>query len=193
MKYGSIEEHALCPTAAQSGGSYLAWSDASQSFAPEAQAVSGGTSRAKAPVGVELLNRIQGSTEVELSVEEAIRRKCEHFDPLYRALEEISECRLVWSRESEPPSEQAIDDARALLARLQAVDFPPERIIPSAEGGIGMFFRSGDKYADFECANAGSITAVVSDGRGTVRAFLVDASFESENRAIAELRGFLKS
>jgi len=33
----------------------------------------------------------------------------------------------------------------------------------------------------------------VSDGRGTVRAFLVDASFESENRAIAELRGFLKS
>jgi hypothetical protein len=136
----------------------------------------------------------QTATETKINVIIEFTREANLlFDPLFLQLEKIEMERRHWVREGDPPSEQSLDDARALLARLQAVGFAPERVIPSAEGGIGMFFRSGQKYADFECSNQGQITAIVSDGHGDVRAFPVDATFEGENRAIAEIRAFLES
>jgi hypothetical protein len=113
------------------------------------------------------------------------------FRPLEKQLDEIRLETENWNREAEAPSEQAFDDAQALLSRLKMCGFRPDRVVHSAEGGIGFYFRRGRRYADFECSNLGRVTAVVSDGSGNVRAFDVETSFEGHKGAIEKVRAFL--
>jgi hypothetical protein len=125
---------------------------------------------------------------------EHIHEVHETFRPFFNELKQLeleSEC---WARaEMEAPECGAIDDARSLLSRLQANALVPAGLIASADGGVGIFFRKQDRYADLEVLNNGVCTAVVSDGKGRVKAFSVDLSFEGLTTAIQTIREFLQS
>jgi hypothetical protein len=113
--------------------------------------------------------------------------------PLKRQLNEIELATESWRLSVPEPTSASIDDARALLDRLQANEVVPYRITPSADGGIGICIKSDGAYADFECDNEGIITGLISDGRGRVEAFPVDPSFEGRNQAIAKVKAFFAS
>lgn len=66
---------------------------------------------------------------------------------------------------SEAPNQFAIENAKEIL--LSATSFVvPNRVAPSAQGGVGICFYRGNKYADIECLNTGEILATTSDGTG---------------------------
>src|SRR5665213_1605638 len=42
----------------------------------------------------------------------------------------------------------------------------PDRVAPSIQGGVAMFFYAADKYADIECFNSGEILGTTATGNG---------------------------
>ena len=64
---------------------------------------------------------------------------------------------------AEPPSREALKQAGCVLRILHDIEFRPDRIDASAEGGITFAFLAGNRYADIECFNSGEILAVTSD------------------------------
>lgn len=63
-----------------------------------------------------------------------------------------------------PPTAASIETARYVLGRLALTDFRPSDIAPSAEGGVCLSFRQGNRYGDVECFNSGEVLAVTSLG-----------------------------
>ncbi len=62
---------------------------------------------------------------------------------------------------AEPPNETARTLARRILDSLEVISFPPTRVMPSVEGGIGLAFVEQDNRADLEVYNTGEIAAVI--------------------------------
>lgn len=69
------------------------------------------------------------------------------------------------SYDAPAPNERAITQAKQILEQLRQANLTPDAVEASAEGGIGICFMDGDKYAHFECFNDGEITGVVYQGQ----------------------------
>jgi hypothetical protein len=66
---------------------------------------------------------------------------------------------------SEPPNDVARDVAQQILMSATNL-IVPNRVAASAQGGVGICFYQGSRYADIECLNTGEILATTSDGSG---------------------------
>ena len=82
-----------------------------------------------------------------------------HFSKLRRLVVEPS----LWPDQADPPTEFAMTWAQLVLQQLQGDNLLPTRAVASAEGGIGICFVDGTKYADIECLNSGVILGVISN------------------------------
>ena len=122
---------------------------------------------------------------------EQMLQKAKTFSKIKADLESIELAMENWLYEFPRPSSGAVDEVAALLDRLRANEVLPFRVTPSAVGGIGICLKNKDKYADFECDNDGNITALMSDGKGDIKAVTVNPTFEGRNLVIRELKGFL--
>lgn len=90
---------------------------------------------------------------------------------------------------SEPPAPNAIAGAIRVLWALKATwMIRPERVAPSAEGGVGIAFRRGQKFASIESLNSGEIIVLISDGTGSPRAWEIDTSGENLHMTAQTLR-----
>jgi len=90
---------------------------------------------------------------------------------LMRQLETLSGLEPGWdSYDAPPPNTQAIESARDFMVSLSSPEQAPApmRVCASVEGGVGIVFRHGAKYADVEFLNDGSIVGGASDGSGRV-------------------------
>jgi hypothetical protein len=76
---------------------------------------------------------------------------------------------------SEGPNELSRDIAQMILLSSGNV-IVPNRVAPSAQGGIGICFYRGQKYADIECLNTGEILATISDGTSRPDVWVVKPS-----------------
>jgi hypothetical protein len=65
---------------------------------------------------------------------------------------------------SEKPSSFAVGAATIILNKALDIRIP-DRVAPSAQGGVGLFFYSGNRYADIECFNNGEILGTTAIGR----------------------------
>ncbi len=63
--------------------------------------------------------------------------------------------------------------------------FPPKAVLPSAEGGIGMTFRRGDRYASLEILNQGRCVLLMAKDDEAAEA--VEAGVDAW-----EILGFIK-
>lgn len=74
------------------------------------------------------------------------------------------------SYDARPPNRQAIESARDFLGSVLAGESAPApvRVCASVEGGVGIVFQRGSRYADVEFLNDGSIVGGASDGGGRV-------------------------
>ena len=76
-------------------------------------------------------------------------------------LEEFRDLQDNWDgRGTEAPNEVAFSAARIVFNELMALDLRPDKIVASADNGIGFCFVCGPKYAEIECFNRGSIVVM---------------------------------
>lgn len=73
--------------------------------------------------------------------------------------------------------------APSTFARLQAMEaleilldktFCPDKVVPSAEDGVAISFRKGDRYALVECYNNGEVAAATSVDGGRIDSWDVE-------------------
>ncbi len=95
--------------------------------------------------------------------------------------------------EAEPPNDAAIANTRLVLDSLQCIDFRPDRIAPSAEGGIMLSFYVGKRYGDIEMFNTGEILAVISDGNGSPHVWEVAESKTAITDALETIRDHIRA
>lgn len=61
-----------------------------------------------------------------------------------------------------PPTRECREKVKKLLKAISSV-LPPTRIVPSAEGGIGLCFYVEKRYGDIEFLNSGEMLACTSE------------------------------
>jgi hypothetical protein len=96
----------------------------------------------------------------------------------------------LWT-DAGPPSDLATAWARLVLDQLQSEKLMPTRVVASAEGGVGICFVDGIKYADIECLNSGTILGVISDKRARPVVWEVEQNARGIARATERIRQFI--
>jgi hypothetical protein len=91
---------------------------------------------------------------------------------------------------AESPNATAVQWGITALGRLHE-DVEPHRVFPSAEGGVVITFRRGNRYADIECYNTGEILGTLSDGTGHPIVFDVAVRGTGVDDAIEKIREYL--
>jgi hypothetical protein len=86
------------------------------------------------------------------------------------------------------PNERAIANASRVLELSDVQALMRARILPSAEGGIGIHFTNGDRYADLECLNDGDILGVRYIGNQAPTLVQADATESSILSALQEIK-----
>ncbi len=62
-----------------------------------------------------------------------------------------------------PPNVKAVCSASTAFIVLQALQRLPDRLAPSAVGGVGITYRNGMRKAYLECYNSGQVVLLLSD------------------------------
>jgi hypothetical protein len=94
---------------------------------------------------------------------------------------------------AEAPAPASVSIAGHILSILQHSNVPPSRVAASAEGGVGICFVEGEKYADIEVFNDEEILAT------TYRGDSGSSIWELENRdasiieAVEQIRAHLSA
>lgn len=89
----------------------------------------------------------------------------------FRIFESLEPCERAASVR---PTDAAISKAWELWCLANARRVIPSKVVPSMEGGVGICFVRGGKYADLECFNTAELLGVISDRKGSVDVFEVD-------------------
>lgn len=112
------------------------------------------------------------------------------FKNSYQKLDDMDELEISWDTYgAEPPNKISIDNAKIILKKLYSEYIKPDRITPSAEGGIAISFINDNYYADFECFNDGEIYLGQSTSTNVDAVELV--SFNSLEDKIKQLWAFI--
>jgi len=84
-----------------------------------------------------------------------------------RALDRISNMERDWdSYGAEPPSADAVRASKEILEELAGALILPSTIVPSAEGGVSIYFMTGRRTVYVESYNQGSQALVMYDNNG---------------------------
>jgi hypothetical protein len=111
----------------------------------------------------------------------------QHFDKL----KTIAAGSTIRRSDIPAPGPLAYCWAAATLEQLRRIQFPPSRVVESAEGGIAICFVNGNKYSDLECLNTGEILGVTSNRKDRPVAWEINPSKSDIARATIRIRVFL--
>jgi len=109
------------------------------------------------------------------------------FESLGSKLQELTDVPDNWnSYESPAPNAKAVSNAKPILQTLRSILLEPERIVPSAEGGVAFTFISQtSNRAIIESLNNGERYILLYDLNGSSKT--IDWPFEIEDgRALVE-------
>jgi hypothetical protein len=70
---------------------------------------------------------------------------------------------------------------------------PPSKVAASAEGGVGICFVEGEKYADIEIFNDGEMLATTYRGDSDARIWDLESDDASITEAINQIRAHLSA
>ena len=109
-------------------------------------------------------------------------------------LDSLRDIPVGWDGDgAEAPNDAAIANTRRVLESLQNLGFRPDRIAPSAEGGIMLSFYVGKRYGDIELFNTGEILAVTSDGDGSPHVWEVAEDETAITDALETIRAHIRA
>jgi len=115
------------------------------------------------------------------------------FEGHFVKLKEIATKPTLWPRGAEAPKDFTVWWAEYVLRELRLMELLPTRVVASAEGGVAVCFVNGDKYADVECLNTGSILGVISNRHHRPLVWEVECSSRGIAQAVIRIREFLDS
>jgi hypothetical protein len=121
------------------------------------------------------------------------RRAC-LLQRTYSRIFEIATLKSNWGSYGAPsPNRDAFSNALRILKLVNPADLDALTVVPSAEGGIALCFKAGDRYADIEALNDGSILGVRYVGMDTPVLISMDGSDYSIGTALEEIRNHISS
>ena len=91
---------------------------------------------------------------------------------------------------AEPPSPEALDRAAWLLHELYALQLVPSTIVPSAEGGVGIWLTQSGRNAYLECLNSGETIGALYTGQEEPQ-ILEIGLHEHTERSLRRISGYL--
>jgi len=89
------------------------------------------------------------------------------------------------------PARHSIEAADRLLRRLFVELFMPNRVIPSAEGGIALYFNSDNKTAYVEFRNSREVILAMFDDRSDPIIVELTENDADESRALSLIRSYI--
>jgi hypothetical protein len=124
------------------------------------------------------------------AVEDASTAEVAGFDIHFSKLKALRTDQSLWPEDAEPPSNFATTWTHAIIQQLQADNLLPSRVVASAEGGLGVCFVAGNKYADIECLNSGTILGVISNKHDRPCVWEIEPNARGFARASERIREF---
>jgi hypothetical protein len=116
------------------------------------------------------------------------------FGALRASLKDISALPAGWDTYgAEAPNERSRKLASKVLDILELCNLLPDRLSPSAEGGIAFSFVDGDNRAGIEVYNTGEIAAAIWSGQNPPIVWESEHSETALKRAIEQIRACLAS
>jgi len=94
---------------------------------------------------------------------------------------------------AEAPTPASASIAKHILSILQQSNMPPSKVAASAEGGVGICFVEGEKYADIEIFNDGEMLATTYRGDSEARIWELESGDASITEAIKQIRAHLSA
>ena len=94
---------------------------------------------------------------------------------------------------SEPPSNKTLRWVEEVLEKLHDLHFAPDRVVASAENGVGIIFHRNEKYADIECLNSGKMSAVTFVGQEEPTVWELDETEYDLDQCLERIRNFIES
>ncbi len=111
------------------------------------------------------------------------------FDQAWTRLQELENLGPNWdSYGAAAPNDAARNTAERILALLSDLAVSPTRVVASSEGGVGICFVHGDRYADIECFNTGEIVAARYRGTGEPHVWQIAPEQDAMIAAIEQIR-----
>ncbi len=123
---------------------------------------------------------------------QAIHRRSVLAELIERA-SKLGELQNGWnSYTARAPTAVAISNAKTLLTMASVAGNIPERIEPSAMGGVGVTFTAGNREVTVEFYNSGSAHALFSDNaKETLDTAPVVPRVDDYRRLLQDIRGYL--
>ncbi len=118
------------------------------------------------------------------------------FSRLERQLDSLASLKDGWDGyDAEIPSADVIDEARKVLRSLQNQLTKPQKVGPSAEGGVAFTFRSGDRRVQIELLNNGERFAHLYDlhGNSDTQDWTENDIQDNFERLLNPVRAYLES
>jgi hypothetical protein len=107
-------------------------------------------------------------------------------------LSKLSQLQEGWNGYAAPaPTEEAILTARSFVDTLLQEQYEPNRLAPSAVGGVGVTHRKGSKSVYVEFYNDGRVLALFSDELSEPEIKRIEPCLNSFLMLIAQMRGYL--
>jgi hypothetical protein len=89
------------------------------------------------------------------------------------------------------PTRRSIEAADRFLHRLFAELFMPSRVVPSAEGGIAVYFNSDCRTAYLEYRNSKEVILAMFDDHSDPIIVELTENDADESRAVSLIRGYI--
>jgi hypothetical protein len=116
----------------------------------------------------------------------------EMYQELRSSLDACAALRDNWdSYGAARPSRHSIEATDRFLKRLFAELFMPNRVIPSAEGGMAVYFSSGNKTAYVEHRNSQEVILAMFDDHSDPIIIELTESDADESRALSLIRTYI--
>jgi hypothetical protein len=110
-----------------------------------------------------------------------------------RSVHDLTKLRPNWDSYGAPaPNGTSTENAIRVLNLLESLNLDPTRILPSAEGGVGICFVREDRYADIECSNEGEVIGVYYVGAQMPTLLETDATDASISTALERIRDHIR-
>jgi len=115
------------------------------------------------------------------------------FPVHYAKLWKIAEKASLRPNNEESPSDESIIWSYLVIQQFEAIGIPPSQVVASAEGGTAVCFVAGNKYADIESLNSGTLLGVISDKRNRPNVWEVEQSTRGIAQAALRICNFLNA
>lgn len=112
--------------------------------------------------------------------------------PALKKLSQLAKLEDDWDSDgASAPTQAAITLAERVLTAFAEADSESPSVDPSAEGGICLSLRRGERYGDIECFNSGEVLAVTSRGGEETEAWEITDFEHDLPAAVNRIRSFV--